>query len=430
MATPVTTAGLTINGVPIELNHPGSTQDEYVISYDSEAKTLELKPQRGLGGATCTVDAVRGNDSTGTRSGGAFKTIGAALSAAESGDCVYLLPRTYDESFSIPARVSLIGVSERAVTVQKLNVTEDITLVTMGENSHMSGVTLVLSSSEHHTLRGVYWPGTTTRTATWSSSRLTVDNSSAGSAGSSNVYGCYAEGVGLASDHAYTAKDVQIAVKSSGDGIKRGILVAGPTSFNANGLNVTVSSTGGSGSYIGTEINDPTNPNPPGNLQLSASTISGTSADVSQTAGTLSLGSVDLVNANANGKGFNIDLSPSVTPLVFADDANASTGTHYMRPGTSTPSLTPVNVRIPHKAVIRAISVRAGRGPGVGNTDTWTVQINGTDTAVTCSLIGTETSADVDSVSVGSPAAFDLSVKQVVSNSTTLNDVVVTVGLY
>ena len=422
----VTIAGLTLDGVPVEMGAPGSGHDGYVVTYKHSNREMELLAPAavagaGVGGKVCTVDDVYGNDSTGARSGKPFKTITAALAAAQSGDCVYVLPGIYNESITIPDGVSLIGISERAVTIQKLLVTADTTLVTMGQNTRFSGFSLVLTSAQHHTLIGIAWPGQSTQNSSWQNSRLTIDNSGAG-AGTSNVYGVYANGTDTVPDITYAAKDLQITIKSTGSGNKRGLLVVGGTSFNCTGVNIGV--TGGA-SCIGAEVNHAS-----GIIRMSVSTVSGATADISQTSGIVELGSVDLLNANANQLGFNADLLPLSVPLVFAHDGNVASGTRYLRPGTGTISTTPVVVRIPRKAVIRAISVHAASGPGGGRTDTWTVQINGVDTIVSTSLTGTATVADNQSVSAGSNGAFDLSVKQVGSNGSASNDVVVVVGIY
>lgn len=422
----VTIAGLTLDGVPVEMGTPGASQDGFVVTYNDSTKELELKAPvpvagAGVGGKVCTVDDVYGSDATGARSGKPFKTITAALAAALSGDCVYVLPGTYSEAITIPDGVSLVGISERAVTLQKLAVTADTTLVTMGQNSRFTGFSMFLTSSQHHTLIGVAWPGQSTQNSSWQNARLTIDNSGAG-AGTSNVYGVYANGTDTVPDITYAAKDLQITVKSTGSGNKRGILVVGATSFNCTGVNIGV--TGGT-SCIGAEVN-----HAGGIIRMSTCTVSGATADISQTLGTISLGGVDLLNANANGLGFNLDLAPASVPMVFAHDGNIVSGTRYLRPGTGPLSSTLVVVRIPRKAVVRAISVHAATGPGGTRTDTWTVQINGVDTGVTVSLTDGSTDNDNQAVSAGYNGAFDLSVKQVGASGSSSNDVVVVVGIY
>ena len=65
-------------------------------------------------GNTLRVDSIYGNDSTGTLGGPPFKTINAALSAASSGNVVWIFPGTYNESITIPTGVSVIGLTEGA----------------------------------------------------------------------------------------------------------------------------------------------------------------------------------------------------------------------------------------------------------------------------------------------------------------------------
>lgn len=202
-------------------------------------------------GRVCIVDQLLGSDLTGARSGLPFATITAALAAALSGDCVWVMPGTYSESVAIPTGVTLRGIDERSVTIQQLLVTADTTLVTMGENSHLANVALRLTSAEHHTLIAVAWPGTTTETALWSNSSVTVDNSTAPIGGTSNVYGCASTGSGA--DVGAMIRAVLVHVTSIGGGAKRGIIVSGTATAHVHDFEVHVASSGGVGTYIGAE---------------------------------------------------------------------------------------------------------------------------------------------------------------------------------
>lgn len=377
----------------------------------------------GYMGAVCIVDQTLGSDVTGARSGLPFATITAALAAAAAGDCVWVMPGTYNESLTLPTGVAVRGLDSRSVTIQKLLATADTTLVTMGENSHLSGFTMRLTSAEHHTLIGTAWPGTTTETALWEDCELHVDNSTALIGGTSIVIGCHSTGTG--SDVGPAIRTVLINVASIGGGTKRGILVAGAATLHIHDFEVHVTTAGGAGSYIGAETT-----HVGAVLRLHFGAADGATADISRTLGALDLGTVNLVNANANGLGFTALLGVGQIPMVYADSGSTPSGTRYMRPGTATVSATEQFLRVPGKTVIRSVSVRVGTGPGATRTDTWTVRINGVDTPVAVSLTAAETAAVTNTTSAGSTVAFDLSVKQVCAASSTTSDVVVVVGLY
>jgi len=377
-------------------------------------------------GAVCVVDQVLGSDVTGARSGLPFQTITAALAATTTaGDCVWIMPGVYNESITIPANVAVRGINTRSVTIQKLLVTADTTLVTMGEGSRLEDVNMILTSAEHHTLVGILWPGTTTATAKLRTSVLTVDNSTAGALGTSNVYGYHASGTGTVAETTSAVRASAVTVRSAGLGDKRAVLVSGATEMNHRDIALFVTNAGGAGSYIGAETT-----NAGSVLRMRVASVIGPTADISQTAGRIELGTVTLSSNNANGLGFDVRLNVNVTPLIYADSGATPSGTRYMRPGTATVSATPFFVRIPSGAVIRSITVHAATGPGAARTDTWTVQIDGADTIVATSLTGAAVLSTNESVSAGSAVAFDLSVKQVCAASSTTSDVAVVVGLY
>jgi hypothetical protein len=376
-------------------------------------------------GRVCVVDQILGSDATGARSGLPFATITAALAAALSGDCVWVMPGTYSEALTLPSGVSVRGIGEKVVTIQQLLVTADTDLITMGENSHLEEVTLRLTSAEHHTLRGIVWPGTTTATALWHASTLYIENSTAPIGGTSNVYGCHVTGTGVSTDKSVAISAVGIHVHSIGSGSKRAFFVSGAATAHVHDFVFHVSTAGGAGTFIGAETADAG-----AVLQLHFGSSDGATADISRTAGSLDIGSVNLVNANANGLGFTATLVAGLIPMVYADPGATPSGTRYMRPGTATVSATEQFLRIPGKTVIRSISVRAATGPGDARTDTWTVRINGVDTVVAASLTAAATTAVTNTTSAGSPVAFDLSVKQVCAAGSTTTDVAIVVGLY
>lgn len=61
MASRVNLAGLTLDGVPVEMGSPDAGENGYVVTYNDSAKELELAAPvpvagAGVGGKVCTVD--------------------------------------------------------------------------------------------------------------------------------------------------------------------------------------------------------------------------------------------------------------------------------------------------------------------------------------------------------------------------------------
>ena len=106
-----------------------------------------------------------GNDGTGTtgRLDLPFLTIGAALAVAVSGDLVYVLPGTYDETgLVLPTGVTLAGIDRLRCVISSTVLTAS-TVVTMGDSSSLENLTIEAGTSSGRTL--VSFPGTTSSTS-------------------------------------------------------------------------------------------------------------------------------------------------------------------------------------------------------------------------------------------------------------------------
>lgn len=105
---------------------------------------------------------------------------------------------------------------------------------------------------------------------------------------------------------------------------------------------------------------------------------------------------------------------------------NLTSGTSYLSRGSGIEHASPIKLRITRACVANTMSLRLTTGPGGTRTDTWTLQKNGVDTALFVSI----TDGAVSAVSNGTSVAFamgdDVSLKQVVSVSSTSADVQVT----
>lgn len=382
---------------------------------------LSVAPQMGR---VCVVDSVNGNDATGARGGLPFFTPAAALAVAAAGDVVYVLPGTYDLAggITVPTGVSVTGLNHGACVLQMTGVTAGTTLLTMGETSVVENLSFTLTSTGHYTLTGILFPGTTAATSRLENCVVTVDNSSASDGGTSNVTGIRSTGNG--SDSMVDAVwDGAITVHSAGNGAKRGVLVdTAAATFSCRNVVTNVMRTGaGNGTYIGIESNFAGC-----SLFYRIGLVSGPDgSDISQTLGTLTIGLINMLNHTANSLGFTTVANPMM--MDWGDNGATASGVRYMYRGTATSSasVTP-KTRLSQKACAVNLVVRANVGPGASRTDTWTIQVNGVDSALTASLTGAVTSVVVSNLSVTAQAGDDISVKMNCAASSTTSDVQVT----
>ncbi|BDC34793.1 hypothetical protein Noda2021_07510 [Candidatus Dependentiae bacterium Noda2021] len=377
-------------------------------------------------GLVARVDQIYGNDSLGQLSGPPFRTINAAMSAAVAGTDVWVFPGSYPEIVTIKDGVSLRGLSLLNTNIFLTGVTGPTDIVTMGANTRLQDISILLQAPVHTQLRGIVFPARTNLDSRINTVNVTVDNSTASPTGTSTVIGVYCAGnTGVNPEDVTNLRTTTIKVLSAGTGPKRGILVDSGT-FNIRDTNILVRGltgiTGNSG-FIGIETNGT-------GTQLTGRLISvaGDGADISQTNGTLSLGSANLINNNANGLGFETVNQPF--SLIYADQGGLPAGTNFMWPGTIAPNGTESFVRASQKLIAKSISIQCTTAPGVGNTDTFTVRKNGVNTPLSVSISGTATQAINNSVSVPFAAGDRISVQVVRSGGSALASAVVQVDLF
>jgi hypothetical protein len=281
----------------------------------------------------------------------------------------------------------------------------------------------VLSSSEHVQLIGVAFPGLTAQSARLSGVSVKVDNSSALSGGTSNVYAVHSFGTGFPDIRTVNINNSTIITRSAGSGNKRSVLVSGNAHFfNCRNTVLLTTNSGGGGSYIAAEVN-----RTGAQLRLHGCSLEGASADLSQTAGTLTIGTTNLSNSNANGLGFSTDGQPPI--FLWAQPGVIGLGTNYYRPGTASLTGTEVFIRLSQKCIVKTLNVRSLVGPGIGTTVNWTIRKNGVDTILTVSMNGSQTSALNEDVSVSFDAGDNLSLKVSTALLSTIADTVVQVEI-
>ena len=327
------------------------------------AHSLDLETTAGTFGNVVRVDKT-GSNSTGVRNGLPFLTISAALAVAQAGDVVWIFPGTYNESITIPASVSVMGLSEGAgaggsptggVIISQTGVSATTDLVTMGENSSLANVSLNLTSASNVAIRGIVFPGTTSSTARVRGVSINVSSSYTGT-GTNYVYGINSTGTGTPSSDVSSIADSSMMVSAAGSQPVRGIEVGGTSTFNISNCAITVNNTATGGSALGVETQTGTTCN------INSSSISGTSAtatsgaDISQSAGTIVLSNTKLVILNANSLGFTAFTSPPMLTWMLTGAFGAGI-TRYLyigtNPATATESLTYITA--PQPLVIKSL---------------------------------------------------------------------------
>lgn len=290
----------------------------------------DISGQRTPTGNTLFVDAVYGNDALGASNPNAypFKTISAALLSALSGNLVVVNAGTYNETLTIPNGVSLSGTGAQAVVIQKLNVTQDTTLITAGSNCRIENFTANLSSSGNYNLTGINFPSGTSINTKLRNSIWTITSTASGSP---TIIGVLSAGTSsTAYNPANAIQRSTINVISSSLGISRGILVSGPNRFSVRDIVVYARGTGTN--VIGVETTDAS-----AVFEVKTSTVGGITHDINRNLGTILLGATDLLNNDANGNSFSVTQAPASFQYGVIGSL-ASNRRYYLVAGTATTS--------------------------------------------------------------------------------------------
>jgi hypothetical protein len=431
------------------------------------ADQSKTQPWEFAMGNILRVDAVYGNDSTALPNGSSYKTINAAVAAATSGTTIWITPGTYSLSagITLPAGVSLRGVSVQTTIVQMLAVTANTTLLTMGANTRVEDLTLKLTSASHYTLTGITFAGTTSQTAKVRTCVLTVDNSSSSSGGSSTVTGALFSGTGSLTPATFSFNSIKgctINIYSNGGDNKRGILVSNTNQVSLRDTNIYVAqptTTTSTGSYVGIQVNDS---NDTGSIQLRSTSVGTvtptggetyTASDILQTTPAtmtdptylaqpgIQIGpGTELVTKTAGGKGFSVFMYPLTVYYALKGDIQNGTSGGYLWPGTMAISGTfpdtgspPAYFRIQQPCLLSAITSALSIAPGTGNSLTLLVRRTpiSTGTIVDTSFTVTFGAADTTknfynaSLSLTTGDRVHLQVTYTGSNANTAHDLTV-----
>jgi hypothetical protein len=316
---------------------------------------------------------VYGDDTiaSGNRYGYPFLTINAAMNLAATGELVYLQAGTYNETVNIKTGVSLRGSDAKSVSIQKLNVVNDTTLITMDDNTRLDNLNATLSSTGAYQLIGIDVSSGASVNAKIRNFTLNVNNTSASATGITAI-GVRSSGVSSA---AFNSSDliarttINTNTPNSNTAYNRALIVGGP---NRVGVRDSVFYANGSSSannVIGCETNDVS-----GSLYLKTSSVNGKLYDIKKTTGILQLSFTDLINANADASGFTVNTEPAHNYFVLTGQSagpnkgDIPAGTYYLIPGSSTSDFTPnVPTGIPFaQRLIVFEGILSYSGPGSG----------------------------------------------------------------
>jgi hypothetical protein len=276
---------------------------------------------------------VYGSNARCFRSGYPCLTINKAISLSLSGDTVRVAPGTYNEQITLKPGIAVHGQDRLTTFLQRLLVTQKTDMVVMATSSEFSGFTVTLNSTQAVTLHGIVFPGTTTLNALVQDVTVSVRNPAVSSALTSEVVGVLSNGTGVPLQF-HALSNARILVQSSGLGNKRGVWLTGVNTLLARGIDVSVdASTAGAGvSYYGAETSVAR-----ANFTCSDCSMSGTSADISQTASSsnIILEGTRLMHSTANSLPFSTLTRPTTWFWgVLTPGTTAST--HYLPLGTTT----------------------------------------------------------------------------------------------
>jgi len=352
-------------------------------------------------GKMIRVDSVYGDDLLGSPGNHPYQTVNAAIDVASNagpGYTIWVMPGTYNlsNSITIPTGCALRGSSTQTTIIQMCNVLFDTTLVTMGENTRVEDLTLIIHSTGNIPLTGIEFPGTTSVTGKLRSCVLTVNNSNATIQGvDTDVIGIKSSGtgtLGTASFSFNSLKGSTVNIYSNGGGNKRGILISAANTMTTRDMNIYVAAPADSnsaGSYIGIETT-----NSDGKIQCRSTTISGYSSDIKQTQGSIELGpGVDIVNKTAGGCNFTSYVYPTILYYgVKGFLANSGLTTGYLWPGTAAsdsggggraqyPDSNVAYYRAQQKSVITGMYATLASNAGSNHSAIITLQVNGSNTS-------------------------------------------------
>jgi hypothetical protein len=239
------------------LSSPANPSGAASMIYSSGANFLSLQSVP-LFGNVIRVDWLNGNNATATVTNGLpFQTITGAMNAISTSGIasivnpvvVWVMPGIYNETVTMQAYVSLLGMTQGAgaeaaptagVIIQQLSVSTNTTLVTMADYSRLENVSLnITTGTSAVNLIGISFPSSNTAAATArvQNVMLTVNNSGTTS-GSQTTYGisCLSTGAPLLEIPVVRDSTIYVNSSATSSGQVAGIFINAGT--NSEGLTI------------------------------------------------------------------------------------------------------------------------------------------------------------------------------------------------
>ena len=315
------------------------------------------------------------------------------MSNVSSGETIFVRPGTYTETVTMSNNIALRGANVQTVTVTRTNVSSNVTLLTMGSNCRVEDMTFTLTSTSNVNLTGVDWPSGTPLT---SKLRTSVVNVVSGGTGSNTIVGMLSAGTSATT---YSASDAirscTVSVDASSSGPVRGLYLTGSNWFSSRDTNYNIRGTGAD--IVGVETT-----NAGSYAALKHSTVRGgdhlvspTNYDINRTAGTILLGSTDLVNNSANGNSFSTTTEGAITQYGITGNVQNGT-TYYLVPGFSTVNQLPTSsfpIPVTQNMIMFSGTFQSGIAVPVGQSVKVSVYKNNTLTDLSMSLLAGQTLA-------------------------------------
>ena len=361
-----------------------------------------------------TIDSIYGDDNIASVGGSSFRTIEAAINAISTNQTIYILPGYYNlrEGIIIPDGIIISGMNAQNCIIQMLNVTVDTTLIKMKNNCILENVTLILTSNEHYTLKGIVFEGISGKLY---NSVLNINNSPSSSNGISTVIGVECNEIGTID----LLKNSSINIYSNGNGNKRGVLLSNSSVIKTIDLNIYIAqpiSTDSMGSYVGVETADPSNS---GSIHLRTTIIETvspnigqdyTASDILQTNPVNNINNsylispgihigpgTELIKKTAGGKGFS---TYSYSTILFYGLKGIITSTGYLMPfiqqTSSDISNIPTYFIIQQTSILCGLSLSLNTAPSSTNTTTLLVQYTPISTGIISDTIFTITLTGIE----------------------------------
>lgn len=270
-----------------------------------------------------------------------FLTITKALQNATN--AVWVMPGVYEEIITIPSNIAIRGMNLQSCVIQKSNVNQDTTVVTMGQGSRLEDITVNVSTSSAYNITGIVFPNGTAKNAKLRTMVVNASNTYAGTTGNT-CRGIYCTGTTVDNTVSSFNAIQRMTINATNNTIGSGGFCYGVDNASNAYFSIrdtTMYATGAASTCIGA-LSSGTS----AFTSIKTSTCAGKTYDIDRTGGSgcvLLINATDLQNASSNGNGFSVNvegasvvfrLSPQTDFSGQGSIINTPFNTYYLRPGS------------------------------------------------------------------------------------------------